>query len=964
MAVQDATVQPLAEEAAPLPELADAILAGDIDRVKFLLEFDAELATVQFDYRFPNDERYELYGATMTPLMLASALNNKEIVSSILSHRPETLNYAISTCGLTALHMAARFGSKDCVNILLEKGGVVNGKMDNLATPLHFAALSGHTESCLVLLDRGANVSEKGEKGKMPHMEAAYHGHCEVVCLLLDKGAPIEASSDDQETALLFAAMSGHTSVIKALLERKADIHKVDCKSRNAVFLAANNDHTKTLELLIDSGADYEKKSIIEYTPLIRACRDEKIKAIKTLLQKGASIEGATSEGITPLMHAASVGSLEIVELLLDHGAKIDNRDNSSNTALTHATNAGNLKVIGLLLDRGANKENVGHLGGTPLLLACNRGHKEVVEMLVGRGVNLNCVNAQGLNALHHACIGGKMGIVKLLLDEYNQNPNVHSANRSTPSHELCWAKNTPDEILRVLIDHGADVTAVDDRHSTVLHAACWMERFECVKIVLQETHENVLESLVSMLDWNGDSALVVALKKKKNFKIALELLGSRGFFPRNPVERRVYLEIPHVASDIAKILLENLDKPLPTEDAPVFESLMFWAIIHGEVELMNRCLEHPGSNVKCWSREGCTWLHVAAFYGRFGIIKLLILHVDVMRVNSKGSTALHLATISGVQKSVAAILQGLSSCIDEEVQQSMEQDSTLVEAGIRFVSEKAVSAIIMEDGEGESCISLAVIRGLDDVAAVFWKALETFSHRIPNMDSALGNQILEMLARFEKPGKEEVLTRLFRSLFPQPAPTMFADLDQWTALHHATYHDQLIPAWWLLSNGGHSNRSEIKKALEIAAKIHGEKSHISSLLQNIPQVQNKVAVPEDNTTPVTPDRPKDEANILQLGAFVIDFHRKDKTIDLQYTEHNLDTMVYGQCQFDTTWQGRRLEHRQLHSLKKSHIPRQNEPSSEKKLASSREFQFRWIHLPVNNVCIQQTSPPENEVSY
>ncbi|KAJ5691595.1 Mg2+ transporter protein CorA-like/Zinc transport protein ZntB [Penicillium malachiteum] len=907
MAEPDATAQPLAEEAAPLPELADAILAGDIDRVKFLLDFDAELASVQFDYRFPKDEMHYLYGTTITPLMLASALNNTEIVSSILSHRPETLMDAISTCGLTAVHMAARFGSTDCVNILLDKGGVVNQKMDNLATPLHVAALAGYLGTCSALLDRGANVGARGEKGKMPHMEAAHNGNWEVVCLLLEWGADTEDSSDDQETALLFAATSGHTSVIQVLLEHKADIHKVDCERRNAVFLAAINDHTKTLELLIDSGADYEKKSILDYTPLIAASRDGKMNAIKTLLQKGASIERATSEGITPLMHAASVGSLEVVELLLDHGAKIDNRDNSSNTALTHATDSGNLRVMGLLMDRGANKENGGHMGGTPLLLACNRGHKGAVEMLVGRGANLACVNAQGLDALHHACIGGKMQIVKLLLDEYNLNPNAHSANGSTPSHELCWAKNTPDQILRVLIDHGADVTAVDNRHRTVLHAACGTERVECVKIVLQETRENILESLVSMVDWNGNSALVVALQKKNNLGIVLELLGSRGFFPRNPVERKVYHETPGVASDIAKILIENLDKPLPAETGPALESLMFWAIVHGEVGLMTRCLAYSGSNVNCWSREGCTWLHVAAFYGQFELIKLLLPHFDVLGVNSKGSTALHLATLSGVRESVAAILKGLSSRIEEEVQPSMERDSTLLEAGIEFVSEKAIRAIMMEDGEGESCISLAVIRGLDDVAAVFWKALEVSSQTIPNMDSALGNRILEMLARFEKPGKEEVLTRLFKNSFPQPAPTMFADLDQWTALHHATYHDQLIPAWWLLSNGGHSSRFEIKKALAIATKIHGEKSHISTLLQNIPQVQSKVAVPEDSTTPISPDRPKDETDILQLGALVIDFYRTDKTIDLQYTEHSLDTMIYGQFRGRTE-----KEHRSL----------------------------------------------------
>ena len=61
----------------------------------------------------------------------------------------------------TLLHIAARYGYKEIVELLISEGADVNAKDENSWTPLHFAARHGHKEVVELLIAKGADVNAK-----------------------------------------------------------------------------------------------------------------------------------------------------------------------------------------------------------------------------------------------------------------------------------------------------------------------------------------------------------------------------------------------------------------------------------------------------------------------------------------------------------------------------------------------------------------------------------------------------------------------------------------------------------------------------------------------------------------------------------------------------------------------------------------------------------------------------------
>ncbi|KAG7166874.1 Ankyrin-1-like 3, partial [Homarus americanus] len=90
---------------------------------------------------------------------------------------------------LTALHLAARAGHRNIVELLLARGAQVNVLDDHGRTPLHLAAEAGHTNivKSLIECEADVNLKDKINEASLLHL-AAESGHLDTVYRLVKVG--------------------------------------------------------------------------------------------------------------------------------------------------------------------------------------------------------------------------------------------------------------------------------------------------------------------------------------------------------------------------------------------------------------------------------------------------------------------------------------------------------------------------------------------------------------------------------------------------------------------------------------------------------------------------------------------------------------------------------------------------------------------------------------------------------
>jgi hypothetical protein len=122
--------------------------------------------------------------------------------------------------GETPLMMAALRDQDVWVARMLDKGARINGSTEDGKpgwTPLHYAAASPGAKAMQVLLDRGALVDARSPNGTTPLMMAAQYGPEDAVDLLLRKGADLRLRNDLGLSPADFAQRGGREALARRL---------------------------------------------------------------------------------------------------------------------------------------------------------------------------------------------------------------------------------------------------------------------------------------------------------------------------------------------------------------------------------------------------------------------------------------------------------------------------------------------------------------------------------------------------------------------------------------------------------------------------------------------------------------------------------------------------------------------------------------------------------------------------
>lgn len=192
---------------------------------------------------------------------------------------------------------------------------------------------------------------------------------------------------------------------------------------------------------------------------LIDLAEQGETEKVLNLLEEGAKINTMSENGTTAVMAATQNHHTDTVEALIQQGANIDIRNNNEDNVLLYAGAEGFLDIVKLAIDAGADTTLTNRYGGTALIPAAERGHVDVVKVLVTHSdTDINHINNLHWTALLEAIIladGGKdhQEIVQLLVD-HGADVHISDGDGVTP---LQHAQNRGyKEMINILNDAGA----------------------------------------------------------------------------------------------------------------------------------------------------------------------------------------------------------------------------------------------------------------------------------------------------------------------------------------------------------------------------------------------------------------------------------------------------------------------------------------------------------------------------
>ncbi|CAL9127077.1 unnamed protein product [Musa acuminata var. zebrina] len=199
-------------------------------------EFDAEVAEIRAAVVNEVNEVEE------TPLFIAAEKGFLDIVVELLKYSNRESLSRKNRSGFDALHVAAREGNREIVQVLLDHDPtLIKTFGQSNATPLITAAIRGHTEIVNLLLERDASLIELPKaNGKNALHFAARQGHVETVKALLEKDPQLARRTDKKgQTALHMAVKGTHCEVVNALVDADPAIVMLPDRAGNTVLHVA-----------------------------------------------------------------------------------------------------------------------------------------------------------------------------------------------------------------------------------------------------------------------------------------------------------------------------------------------------------------------------------------------------------------------------------------------------------------------------------------------------------------------------------------------------------------------------------------------------------------------------------------------------------------------------------------------------------------------------------------------------
>jgi ankyrin repeat protein len=377
--------------------------------------------------------------------------------------------------GQTLAMFAARTGSVPALRALAAHGALdVHARESrNDTTALMWAALADRPDAVQFLVEAGADPDVRSRVTDYPHLPNG------VLRTGLEEGVSFVGQTPLQKggwTASMYAARQGAVEATRALAAAGADLDAVDPLGASALSLAVINGHWDVVTALVEAGANPDVADEAGMTPLYAAVDFHtlpdtygrpspkrrvvagSVDAVKQLLAAGANPDarlvtrtlrrqytagdGRLGEGATPLMRAARTADVVMMRLLIEAGAEVSLAQTNGNNAL--------LLAAGAVRGSAGDPDEVTVQQALAALSMC---------LEAGADIDITASNAQGSTALHLAAgSSGAAEMIRLLVDRGARLDAVDERGR-TPLDVASAAREPDEEAIAVLRQLSADGT-------------------------------------------------------------------------------------------------------------------------------------------------------------------------------------------------------------------------------------------------------------------------------------------------------------------------------------------------------------------------------------------------------------------------------------------------------------------------------------------------------------------------
>jgi len=289
-------------------------------------------------------------------------------------------------------------------------------------------------------------------------------------------------------------------------------------------------------------------------------------------------------------------------------------------TLMHYAAELGNLELASFLLKKGSKQNPIMKSGTTPLSLAITYDKKEMIRWLLESGVdpNFKLGSIDSFRTHFHFYIGKIRKFDKTTFDLFlTKGADLESRDfyTDTPLITASQLDFSVRELVKSLIDSGANLKAENKFGKTALMSAVFIQNIDLIKTLL------AAGAPVDQQDKEGNSALLAMIN-----------MGSG-------------IDSDKRKPEIIQILLQaeaNID--LTNNDG---NTALHEAVIGKKQEIL-RILSENNPNASIQNRKGKTALDQSIINENWDAVKMLLkIEKDIDRLDSYGSTMLHSAILN-----------------------------------------------------------------------------------------------------------------------------------------------------------------------------------------------------------------------------------------------------------------------------------------------------------------------------